>query len=253
MPHSWEEEVLKAQAVVSRTYAVYQRSRNEGRDYDVSAGTRHQVYPGVAGETPRIVSATGATRGEILTHDGQVILAAFHSASGGHTASSAEVWGEALPYLPGPSAADRGGFALRLLAGGDLRPQTGARTRPSGSLRRSRAGRARAGAICQRARPPGPGRRDARGRKPLRARASPGDGGDRDPQHPLRGARGRGRLHLCGLGPRSRGRHEPVGGASHGESGSQLPGDPGGLLSRHRAAPARAPREGARADARARR
>lgn len=97
--HSWEDEVLKAQAVVSRTYALYQQARSLDALYDVSAGTRHQVYVGVAGESPRIVQATRATAGEVLLYDGEPILAAFHSASGGHTASSAEVWGRALPYL----------------------------------------------------------------------------------------------------------------------------------------------------------
>ena len=40
-----------------------------------------------------------ATRGEVLVHSGAAILAAFHSASGGRTASAEEVWGQAVPYL----------------------------------------------------------------------------------------------------------------------------------------------------------
>jgi stage II sporulation protein D len=99
LPHRWEEEVLKAQAVVTRTYALYQQSRSQARAYDVSADTRHQVYAGVAGETPRIVEATRSTLGEVLLHEGELILAAFHSASGGRTASAGEVWGESIPYL----------------------------------------------------------------------------------------------------------------------------------------------------------
>jgi stage II sporulation protein D len=43
--------------------------------------------------------AAEATRGELLLHGGAPILAAFHSASGGETASAEEVWGESLPYL----------------------------------------------------------------------------------------------------------------------------------------------------------
>jgi stage II sporulation protein D len=39
------------------------------------------------------------TRGELLVYRGEPILAAFHSASGGQTASAEEVWGRALPYL----------------------------------------------------------------------------------------------------------------------------------------------------------
>ncbi len=43
--------------------------------------------------------AVAATRGEVLTWRGEPILAAFHSASGGRTASASEVWGQELPYL----------------------------------------------------------------------------------------------------------------------------------------------------------
>jgi len=96
---SWEDEVLKAQAVVARTYALYQQSRNRGESYDVSAGTRHQVYAGVEGETPRVRQAARATAGQVLVYEGEPILAAYHSSSGGRTAGSGEVWGTDLPYL----------------------------------------------------------------------------------------------------------------------------------------------------------
>lgn len=96
---SWAEEMLKAQAVVTRTYALYQAARRASEAWDVADDTRSQVYGGLDAETPAVLAATRATRGQWLAWHGEPILAAFHSASGGRTASSAEVWGRSLPYL----------------------------------------------------------------------------------------------------------------------------------------------------------
>jgi stage II sporulation protein D len=62
-------------------------------------GTRGQVYGGVDAESPAVLAAIQATRGEYLAWQSEPILAVFHSASGGQTASSEEVWGRAAPYL----------------------------------------------------------------------------------------------------------------------------------------------------------
>jgi stage II sporulation protein D len=96
---SWEDSVLRAQAVATRTYAMYRAARARGRSYDVEASQLGQVYRGVAAESPRAWRAVRATMGRYLVWRGEPILAAFHSASGGRTASSEEVWGRALPYL----------------------------------------------------------------------------------------------------------------------------------------------------------
>ena len=95
----WSRAALRAQAVVSRTYALYQRDSGADRGYDVVADTRHQVYAGLGAESDSVRRAVADTRREVLVWRGEPILAAFHSASGGRTASSAEVWGESLPYL----------------------------------------------------------------------------------------------------------------------------------------------------------
>jgi stage II sporulation protein D len=97
---SWAPETLKAQAVVARTYALYQRARRPAEaGFDLAADTSSQVYGGVDAETPGVRAAVDSTRGEVLEYEGEAILAAFHSASGGRTASAEEVWGEPLPYL----------------------------------------------------------------------------------------------------------------------------------------------------------
>jgi stage II sporulation protein D len=91
--------VLRAQAIAIRTYALHRRAHRRAPDYDVEASTAAQVYLGVDGETPAALDAARATRGQILTFDGAPILAAFHSAAGGRTATAAEVWGRDVPYL----------------------------------------------------------------------------------------------------------------------------------------------------------
>jgi stage II sporulation protein D len=95
----WHPETLKAQAVVARSYALHQRAESGGKPFHLEAGTASQVYGGVAAETPAIRAAVSATRGEILAYARKPILAVYHSASGGRTASAEEVWGHALPYL----------------------------------------------------------------------------------------------------------------------------------------------------------
>lgn len=95
----WRMETLKAQAVATRTYAVHRLRKRRSDAFDLGASTMDQVYGGAAAETPRIRAAVEATRGQILAYDGLPILSAFHSDSGGRTASAEEVWGQALPYL----------------------------------------------------------------------------------------------------------------------------------------------------------
>jgi stage II sporulation protein D len=96
---AWGETVLEAQAVATRSYALYRRLHAGSRGYDVEADTRGQVYLGLDGETAAVWDAVDATRGQVLEWQGEPILAAFHGTSGGRTASAAEVWGRPLPYL----------------------------------------------------------------------------------------------------------------------------------------------------------
>jgi stage II sporulation protein D len=95
----WERETLKAQAVVIRSYALHQRAKNHSEPFHVRAGTRSQVYGGVDAESPGVLAAVAATRGEYLAYQQLPILAVYHSASGGRTAGAEEVWGESVPYL----------------------------------------------------------------------------------------------------------------------------------------------------------
>lgn len=97
---TWPQEALKAQAVAARSYALVKRQRNNGL-YDLGSTTAYQVYTGVDGESLNTQAAVAATAGQILTYQGKVIEAVFHSASGGHTENSENVWSSAVPYLRG--------------------------------------------------------------------------------------------------------------------------------------------------------
>lgn len=96
----WEEEALKAQAVASRTYAVYQKLNNSpnAMSYHLTSSVLHQVYRGDM-ISDNIVKAVNSTKGEILTYEGSPILAFYHSTSGGLTEDCLEVFGKNFPYL----------------------------------------------------------------------------------------------------------------------------------------------------------
>lgn len=98
VPAVWEPQALWAQAVVSRSYGLHQRGENARRAYHVEANTRNQVFELGSPPAP-LEGAVAATRCEVLTWQGAPILAAYHSASGGRTASAREVWGQHLSYL----------------------------------------------------------------------------------------------------------------------------------------------------------
>ena len=107
----WEPETLKAQAIVARTYALHELRRDRAetgpdRGFDLQATTANQAYGGLPSETASARRAVSETHGQVLTHRGEPILAVYHSASGGRTASSEEVWGQSLPYLGSVAVAD---------------------------------------------------------------------------------------------------------------------------------------------------
>jgi stage II sporulation protein D len=97
---SIEEAALRAQAVVSRTYAIRKLGRGKARGFDLSATVNDQVYGGMAAETVEGRAAVSDTRGRVLTYKGAPIEAFFYSTCGGRTADGAEVFrGAAQPYL----------------------------------------------------------------------------------------------------------------------------------------------------------
>lgn len=117
MPASFEEEALKAQAIVARTYTLYKIQNSGGKHKENNADICDSASCCQAWITKedrlskwneeeresnwnKIVNAVNNTQGKIITYDGKVINAFFHSNSGGKTESPINVWGGSnYPYL----------------------------------------------------------------------------------------------------------------------------------------------------------
>ncbi len=96
--HDWDMEALKVQAVISRTYAVYQKMMSTDSIYQIASSVINQVYKGSSPDV-RIAYAVSQTNGEILTFEGKPIQAFYHSTCGGKTEDPEEVFGKSYPYL----------------------------------------------------------------------------------------------------------------------------------------------------------
>lgn len=97
----WPIEVIKAQAVIARSYALYQMEARKDSLYHLESSVMDQVYDGCDIEDGRAARGVRETAGEVLTFDGRVIQAFYHSNCGGHTEAAENVWGNPLPYLRG--------------------------------------------------------------------------------------------------------------------------------------------------------
>jgi len=106
MPASFNIEALKAQAVISRTYAL--RSKEIGRKLTDTIDT--QVYldsdelKNKWGNDydkyySKVKQAVDSTKGEVIYYNGSLIDAVFHSTSNGKTEDPKYVWGKEIPYL----------------------------------------------------------------------------------------------------------------------------------------------------------
>ena len=94
----WELEALKAQAIVSRTYAAFFKALNAGKNYHLTSTVNDQLYKG-NNTDPLITFAVKATGNEILTHRHSPIKALFHATCVGKTELPEEIWEESYPYL----------------------------------------------------------------------------------------------------------------------------------------------------------
>jgi stage II sporulation protein D len=98
-PPSWPMAELKAQAVISRSFAL--TGTVDGDGFDLYSDTRSQVYKGLESEYTTTDEAAEATKGQVLTYEGQVAETLFSACSGGKTESIENVFGGAVPYLVG--------------------------------------------------------------------------------------------------------------------------------------------------------
>jgi stage II sporulation protein D len=66
MGGNWPLEALKAQAVASRSYALYKRRAMVANPFDIGDTTTWQVYRGIQDESTGTQSAVNATAGQVL-------------------------------------------------------------------------------------------------------------------------------------------------------------------------------------------
>lgn len=110
MPAFFEEEALKAQAVVARTYTckAYETGGKHGDGSVCSDPSCCQAYitrsdylerGGTEEGLEKVEAAVEATSGQVLTYEGELIEATYFSCSGGSTEDAEAVWGTAYPYL----------------------------------------------------------------------------------------------------------------------------------------------------------
>lgn len=79
-------EALKAQAVVSRTFALMSMTTSQNRDYDVTDTTASQIYNGFSAEYAKTDEAIQKTAGLVLHHNGKLFWADYGADCGGVTA-----------------------------------------------------------------------------------------------------------------------------------------------------------------------
>lgn len=113
MPVEYEEEALKAQATVARTYTLYQIENGHKHDNAdvcdsstccqawISKEKRYEKWGDNQDEKwSKLTNAVYSTAGEVITYNGKPIDAFFHSNSGGTTEIPINVWGGSdFPYL----------------------------------------------------------------------------------------------------------------------------------------------------------
>ena len=126
MPANYEIEALKAQAVVARTYTIYQIIHNSGKHENadicdnfnccqawISKDERMAKWSAEEAESNwnKILEAVNSTSGKIITYNGEPINAFFHANSGGITESSLNIWGGIdYPYLKSVETAGEEGY-----------------------------------------------------------------------------------------------------------------------------------------------
>lgn len=127
MPASFEEEALKAQAVVARTYTIYKiqnsGAKHKGADICdnsaccqawISKDDRLAKWEESSRQSnwEKIVQAVNSTQGKMIIYEGKPINAFFHSNSGGKTETTLNVWGgSGYPYLQAVATAGEDAYS----------------------------------------------------------------------------------------------------------------------------------------------
>lgn len=108
---TWHEEAYRAQAIVARTYALYEsRTAGLSRSFDVYGDVRSQAYGGINVETLKSRQATEATSGIVVAYGPPgretIFKAYFSSCCGGVSQSAYDAFGD--PPIPPLADQNRG-------------------------------------------------------------------------------------------------------------------------------------------------
>lgn len=95
-------EFQKALITAARTYGFYHWSRatKHAKEFFHVDAYADQVYKGYGQElrTPRLTESIEATRGQIVTYNGETAITAYFSRSDGRTRDWSDVWGGDVPW-----------------------------------------------------------------------------------------------------------------------------------------------------------
>ena len=96
----WAFEAQRVFAISARTYYA-KNSRNHFRSdgFDLCPNQHCQAYRGCGRTNETVIGAVEATRGIVVSYQGQLADVFYCSLMGGETVSSADVWGGARDYL----------------------------------------------------------------------------------------------------------------------------------------------------------
>jgi stage II sporulation protein D len=114
MPAGYEMEALKAQAVIARTYALYNISLLTEREPGKTSFSTSELglsYIGLDALSnywssdhyreyfSKLENAVYGTKDEVITYQKELILPVFFNTGSGYTRNASEAWGIAVPYL----------------------------------------------------------------------------------------------------------------------------------------------------------
>lgn len=99
--HRWPMDVLKAQAIAARTFAIYQARQNRLQPYDLRSDIYSQVYGGSTSERWSTTMAVNSTSGMILSYKGGILPSYYHATCSGHTEDAGNLWKVSIPPLAG--------------------------------------------------------------------------------------------------------------------------------------------------------
>ena len=93
-------ELLKAHAVISRSWAIRAMEHPNHEGYHVCADDHCQRYEGLRRLNERAVQAVRATAGQVLTYDGKICDCRYHKCCGGKTEVWSTCWEDIdVPYI----------------------------------------------------------------------------------------------------------------------------------------------------------